>query len=208
MPGRVFVAIELPGPTRDVLAHATEELVAAAPGWAGEKPVAACLLHITLAFIGPVPDAAVDGLVGRLRDTVAGLEPFSLCISGIRAVPSAGRASMVWADITGDVDRAAALAAAVAAQAAPAPERRPFRPHVTLIRARRPRRIDPAAMAAAGDAVSASGKDPDRAVSVRSATVFSSTLGTGGPTYERLAVLDFRTREDGTGPIDIEHVFV
>jgi 2'-5' RNA ligase len=62
-----------------------------------------------------------------------------------------------------------------------------FRPHVTLCRTRTARAAPQDALKAADAALHARGKENDRSVSVRSATLYSSTLGPGGPSY---AVLD------------------
>jgi 2'-5' RNA ligase len=104
-------------------------------------------------------------------------------------MPSASRAGMVWATLDDPGSRAAGLAATVAYAAGLPSEAHPFRPHVTLIRARRPRRIAPVALASATCALSETGKEVDRTVSVRSATVYSSTLGASGPSYAPLATL-------------------
>lgn len=199
MPGRVFVAIELPEPARDLLDDALAAFLRAAPSWRDEKPVAARLFHVTLAFVGAVPDPALPALLERLRCAVRAFEPFALDVDGVRAVPSLHRATMVWASLAGDVDEAAVLADAVA-RAADLPDTdRRFRPHVTLARARRPRRVERDAIAAAQAALSDPGKETDRVVSVRSVTVFSSTLGNGGPVYEPLAVLPLAGAGAGPG---------
>jgi 2'-5' RNA ligase len=187
MPDRVFVAIDLREGTRASLADATAVLLQADPSWAGEKPVAPPLLHVTLAFIGPVPDAALGEFVERLHRAAGAIESFDLRIAAVRAMPSARRATMAWAALDDPCSGAALLAARVA-DAAGLPEgSRPFRPHVTLVRARRPHALAPAAIAAAGAVLSAPGKEADRTVSVPSVTVYSSTLGASGPTYSSLA---------------------
>jgi RNA 2',3'-cyclic 3'-phosphodiesterase len=189
VPGRVFVAIGLPPAACALLADATTSFLRADPPWAREKPVAPQLLHVTLAFMGPVPDPAMPELVAGLRLAAAGTGPFSLRVSAVRPVPSPRRATMVWATLTGDTDAAEGLAAGLARAAGLPADSRPFSPHVTLVRARLPRRVLPDALAAAGAVLSAPGKETDGVVSVRSATVFSSTPGPGGPRYQPLATL-------------------
>lgn len=196
MPARVFVAMGLPQPTRDLMTRATERLLDADPSWRGEKPVAASLMHVTLVFIGAVPDASLPRLLDRLRTAVARAEPFLVRVSGARAVPSLERASMVWATFDGDVEAATSLATGVARAGDLPAEPRPFRLHATLLRARRPRRVERNAIEAASAVLSDTGKEADRTVSVRSVTVFSSTLGSAGPTYEPLAHLTFGNRDD------------
>jgi len=61
---------------------------------------------------------------------------------------------------------------------------------VTLVRARSPRRVDPDALAEAAALARAAGKEPDGVVSVRSVTLFSSTLRPTGPEYREIAVAE------------------
>jgi 2'-5' RNA ligase len=189
VPGRVFVAIDLPSGTRDLVTRCTDAFVASDPSWAGEKLVAPGLLHVTLAFLGPVPDAALDSLLGRLSAAVAAAPPLELLLAHVRCVPSARRAAMLWVTLGGDLTGVEHLASGVAAAAGLDASDRPFAGHITLARARRPRPADPAACARADAVLFDSGREADRLMSVRAVTVFSSTLGPAGPSYERLAVL-------------------
>lgn len=208
MPARVFVAIELPPATRDLMYRAAEAMCAVDPSWLHEKLVRAELMHVTVAFIGAVPDPALPVLLERLRPAAGRTRPFGLRLAGARAVPSPARASMVWATCDGDPGVAAALSATIAEAAGLTGEGRHFAAHATLARARRPRRVEAAALQAASSVLSDAGKEADRAVSVLSVTVFSSTLSSGGPTYERLAILPLGTMDGGAAPVDIEQVFV
>lgn len=206
MPGRCFIAVDLPESARAALGAAQTFLQDAAPDWRGEKWVGEDLLHVTLAFLGAVADPALEATLAALGPAAATSGPFDVRLTGVRAIPNTRRASMLWAtaDTTCDLGplRDALLDAAGCSS-----DDRPFRSHVTLVRARRPKRIDAAAIAASSEILSAYGKGPDGSVSVRSLTVYASTLGPGGPAYEPLALLPLRSSEDDTGPIDTEHVF-
>jgi 2'-5' RNA ligase len=193
VPARVFVAIELPPATRELLTEAMGSLLAIDRSWRGEKIVAPELLHVTLAFFGEIRDASLPPLLERLRIALGKAEPFALCVSGARAMPSMRRATMLWAMFDGDTGGAALLSSAVAREAGLPPDARPFRAHVTLARSRKPRAVTQRAADAATELLSDSGRLADRTVSVRSATVYSSTLGSAGPTYEPLALLALGT---------------
>lgn len=186
MPSRVFVAIELPQPVRESLGAAVDALMHADPAWTGEKRVACGLLHVTLAFVGAVADPAMPDLLAAVTAAAGRARPFELRACDVRAVPSPRRAAMVWATLAGDTGAACDLAADVAKAAGLACDR-PLRPHVTLVRARRPRLVNAEAIEAASALLSGPGKELDGIVSVRSVTVFSSTLGPAGPSYEALA---------------------
>jgi len=89
--------------------------------------------HLTLQFLGGVED--VDALVASVAASVRGIAPFTLALGGAGAFPAAARASVVWLGVSTGADRLAELAAAIVA----APGGRPFRPHLTIARARAPR---------------------------------------------------------------------
>ena len=183
---RCFAAIELaPGELADLLA-ATEALKAADPDWSGEKWVAACNLHITLKFMGDVAGGQLAALAERLGEAVGAVPAFEIKLAGVKAVPSARRCSMVWAAFDDSADGACASLAAtiddVAAEFEVEPDARAFKPHVTLARARRPRRLAHEALTCANAKLGAS----HRSMSVPSVTFFASTLTRRGPIYERI----------------------
>jgi 2'-5' RNA ligase len=134
-------------------------------------------------------------VMNALRSACAEVAPFRLTLSDVRAVPSLERAQMLWSTIAGDTGPCAALALdidRVLADGFHVPfDRRAFQPHITLARARTRRRAPAQAIAAAVARI-ASGKETDRFVSVLSVTLFSSTLGPGGPCYETLGTAPLR----------------
>ncbi len=198
MPSRCFVAVDLPPKGLALLSDARAAFLDAAPEWAGEKWVRPELIHLTLRFIGPLPDGAVAEALRVLGAACAARTPFELELAGIRAAPSARRATMLWATFGGEVgacrDLAGAMDAALERELDVAAPDRAFKPHVTLVRARGHRRVGADAIAAAQERFDA-GKAADRSVSVRSVTLYSSTLGPGGPVYETLGSMPL----DGRG---------
>ena len=188
---RCFVGIELDPRARDALVRAGERVRKADPSWAGEKWVRAENLHVTVAFLGDVPEDVAgdlaDSIGARLADTAA----FSLPFGRLRAVPNARRASMMWAVYLDPDGRGAALEHAVAGGCRPfgvTLEDRAFRAHVTLVRARRPRHVGAEATAT----FDASAEAVPPFLSVPSATLFSSTLTKAGPVYHSIVNWTFR----------------
>ena len=121
-------------------------------------------LHLTLKFLGAVPEARILGL---------------------GAFPSANRPRVVWAGVTDGASETVELARRVDTALAKlgfARDERPFSPHVTLGRVRRPGR-DPALTEALG---SATAREFGR-MRVPGATLMRSELGPRGARYTELA---------------------
>jgi RNA 2',3'-cyclic 3'-phosphodiesterase len=131
---RLFLALELPGAIEDALA-----------GWGrkhltgGRRPES---LHITLAFLGSQPPSALAPIMVALRREAAATEPILLEPVRYRETHSVGM--LVLADPTG---RATVLAnrlqLALEEIGVYERERRPWVPHVTVLRFRERPRLDP-----------------------------------------------------------------
>jgi len=182
---RCFVGIELPDVTRKALADAGAALMAVDGTWRDQKWVAAENLHVTVHFVGSVAESLVPDLAEAIGTAVADLRGFELCGAHVSAVPGLRRCRMVWAAFDDPYGSCAELDSAVGAAASPfgePPANRPFRAHVTLARARKPRPLLEQAVGAANDQLRA----PSTSMSVRSATLFASRLTSAGPVYRRV----------------------
>ncbi len=97
--------------------------------------------HITLAFLGEVPEWKTDDLGGGLERAAKRQKPFDLRLSGAGAFPSVADARVLW---TGVQDEAGALphlamtTRSAANKAGVVVDGRKFTPHLTLARLRRP----------------------------------------------------------------------
>ncbi len=138
---RLFVALNLPAPVLDAL------WAAAAPLRDLDLPVKWVRpdgLHLTLKFLGEVPDAQEAELLGALAQAARNGNPgpdrsLALALGGFGAFPDARQPRVVWVGVAPEpalellqhrVERAfAPLGYPV--------EGRPFRPHLTLGRATR-----------------------------------------------------------------------
>ncbi len=137
---RLFVAVGIPDVVAADLDRAVTPLRAAWPAlrWTGRDA-----WHLTLAFLGEMPDAAISRLLPRLERAAARHPLISLSLGGAGAFPAPPRARVLWTGVQGERAALSALAASVAAGArragAPgAEENRGFRPHLTLARCRDP----------------------------------------------------------------------
>jgi 2'-5' RNA ligase len=169
---RLFVALDLPDDAR-------EELVrwrARALEHPDLRLVAPEALHVTLAFLGHLPEEEIPRIAEVLP---RGAMAPRLTAVGVKAVPP--RQPRLFAlDLADEGRRAGAIQAAVSdsleALGLYEPEKRPFWPHITLARVRkggRVRRLDPPPPPA----------DPWCATAV---TLYRSRLSRAGAAYEPL----------------------
>ncbi|MCX6967819.1 MAG: RNA 2',3'-cyclic phosphodiesterase [Verrucomicrobia bacterium] len=88
--------------------------------------------HVTLAFLGELPDAAPIAQVLEACRCV----PMDLVVSGLGAFPNPRRPAVLWAGITDPSGNLARLQSQIADAVTPwvKPERRRFQPHLTLAR--------------------------------------------------------------------------
>jgi 2'-5' RNA ligase len=177
-PWRCFWAAPIPEPLRVSLADAvatkrTDPQVEV--DWRFADPSG---WHVTLAFLGATPAASLGPLVDGVSDAVRDLAPFEVSTSGLGGFPSGRRARVLWYGVADPDRRLRDLARRVQA-AAGLDEGTPFRPHITLARARDRRGVD-ASQFLANDA-------PVGSVPVPGVTLFRSHLRHGPARYEILA---------------------
>ncbi len=182
---RTFIGIPLPDDVLDVLDAACDAVKSADPAWRDEKWVPRGNVHVTLKFLGDVAEEDLDAL-GDAVATAASLHArFDLEALGFRVVPNARRTRMLWATFADPDGRCAALAAELDRACLAfgiRPDGRTFKPHATLVRARREHRIAEGAIEAARERVSRA----PAAVSVSSVRLYSSRLTNREPIYSVL----------------------
>lgn len=102
-------------------------------------------MHITLKFLGDVPEDRIPAIGAALTSLAARHAPFDLVIAGTGTFPSTGRPRVLWAGLRQGIAAVRALAGDVedtlAALGFPC-EPRPFRPHLTLGRVKAPGEMD------------------------------------------------------------------
>jgi len=179
---RCFVGIPLSTDVRAALLRGCASIRSNDRSWRDEKWVAEENLHVTVKFLGNLAEEELPALVRALGTAIERLDSFEMPLAPLRAVPGTKRCRMLWGSFLDPDGACAALAAAVegaALEFGVAPEDRPFTPHVTLCRARKPKSLSAEALELAQEALSGA---PEQ-MSVPSATLFSSRLTPRGPTY-------------------------
>lgn len=141
-------------------------------------------MHLTLKFLGNMPEAQAPALEAALRRAAAPFAPFPVRVESIGGFPNPRRPKVVRAGMREDTDTLAALAAAVDAATAAlgfAPEERPFRPHLTLGRVKAPERLDRLSAL-----LQAHADDRFGEMTVREVLLFRSDLSPRGARYTPL----------------------
>lgn len=190
---RVFFAIPMPLAVRRTLVACREACVAHDTSWTGEKWVAPENLHVTLRFLGTLAEPDVERCIAEVTRVSGRTEPFRLRLDAVRAIPQRRSASLIWVAPSQGGEAVMALADEITRATSFLdfqPDGKRFRPHVTLCRARSPRRLSPAALDEMERVLSGPG---ERVVSmsVPGVTLFASTLTPRGPVYEELAAIPF-----------------
>jgi len=190
------VGIELDHATREALVAAGKALRAAVSDWAAEKWVRGENLHVTVAFLGDVDAGVVPEMTAAIARELSAVQTFELPCEGLRAVPNPRRASMLWAAYSDPEGSAASLSRAIGratGSLADAPSPKRFKAHITLVRARRARRVD----AQTAQLMESMSSRLSAFMSVPSVTLFSSTLTKAGPQYRSISTWTLRRPEKG-----------
>ncbi len=178
---RCFVAVDLPAHMREEIGRLQSQI--ATEGLRLVKPE---LVHVTLKFLGDVPEGRIEKVAEALRGVQA--TPFAAHVRGMGAFPGK-TIRVIWLGLEGDFEE---LYQEVEAKLAPfgfEREARGFSPHVTIGRVSRPsaetsRKLAPKMVALSG---------ADLGIfTVDRFLLKKSTLTRGGPIYDDLAEFPLR----------------
>src|SRR6266853_5132530 len=134
---RLFVALEAPATVRESLASLLQTLRAVSPQIRWVRPEN---LHVTLKFIGEVPETKLAGVRVALA-SVRSEQPVTLDFRGLGFFPNEKHPRVFWAGIEASSNLkflAAEIENAMERVGIPR-EQRPFSPHLTLARFEPPR---------------------------------------------------------------------
>ncbi len=135
---RCFVAVTLPDEIRSALARVIGRLQNQLP--AGRvRWVTPERLHLTLVFLGDTPPERLAAVQTSLAQVARRQAGFRLTVAGLGCFPHCRRPRVIWAGLAGDLAAARALKEALDAGLEPlgwTPDKRAYRPHVTLGRVR------------------------------------------------------------------------
>jgi 2'-5' RNA ligase len=175
---RTFLALDLDEAVRDGLLAAARDFPEADSKirWVGRDN-----LHVTVKFLGDVPDADAAAVCEAVQHAGQAAEPFDFHVRGLRCVPPGRKVRMIWAGVREPTERFERLfeqlESALFDLGFP-PEGRKFSPHVTLARVKSTRDAAGLCAAAARHAEADFGR-----VRAEQITVYASELTPRGPIY-------------------------
>ena len=129
---RSFIAIEIPDDIKKELIEAQSRLKSSGVEASWPRPEG---IHLTLKFLGEVPETGILKIMEGLRQSVAGTAPFRLNVEGIGACPGPKNARVAWIGLSGDTETLKRLQAAIEnamGRLGMEHEERAFKPHLTL----------------------------------------------------------------------------
>lgn len=126
-------------PPPETLAEVAAAVEPARAAWPDLRWVDPALWHVTVAFLGEVPDRVLPGLNVRLARAAARHAPATLSFDGAGAFPSAARGRVVWLGLHAEpplLRLAESISAGARRAGAGETDRKRFHPHLTLARSR------------------------------------------------------------------------
>ncbi len=185
---RCFIAIELNDAVRHILADLIREL---ATFKAPIKWVEPENLHLTVKFLGSIPDDQVSPLSEQLTCLSRSFQPFTFSVTGTGSFPNWERPRVLWVGATEEETfrRLHREVEDVTVAFGVDREGRPFHPHITLGRVRELRGLPPV--------IDALRRLQDRSfgfVIADHLTLFESRLSSSGPTYRIVSQHPFASR--------------
>ena len=135
---RSFIAIELPPAVKQAIQSFQDYLKPVIPGVRWVKPES---IHLTLKFLGDVPEEKLHGIGSQLGEWVSNAFPYTLKPGGFGAFPNKFRPRVLWIGFSSVPEihdlLVSQLEAGLVAHGFKK-EKKPHRPHLTIARVRVP----------------------------------------------------------------------
>ncbi len=181
-PIRTFIAVELSG---TVKARAQEAIKLLKTSGAEVGWVDMAQMHLTLKFLGNVPEVETPDVCRVVAEAAANVEPFEIVFRGLGAFPRISEPRTIWLGIEQGEEELTelhtAIEEALQKQMGFGKEHRKFHPHLTLGRLRK--ESDPAREELSRLLQENGDFDGDLTI-VEEVVTFASFLGRHGPNHE------------------------
>jgi 2'-5' RNA ligase len=185
---RSFIAIELPEDLKTGLGRLQAKLKADRPRVKWVSPNG---IHLTLKFLGDVNPSDIKRIAQAMTEAVNGVKPFDLNVSRLGVFPSPQRVQVVWIGLDGELDMLDRLYRQLEDRMAIAgfpPEKRDFKPHLTL--ARVGDEVLPDDRKRFGDFITGSRADISYRIKADGLSLMKSQLTPRGAIYTRLTLVE------------------
>jgi 2'-5' RNA ligase len=139
---RLFIAIEIPDEIKKEMAKVQEQLRKANVEASWPRPEG---MHLTLKFLGEVPETKIAEIVRGLQTAAEGIGRFRLEVRGVGTFPNPRNARVVWIGLAGEVGKLTHLQESVEnalERIGLARDERKFTAHLTLGRIKQVRSRD------------------------------------------------------------------
>jgi len=181
---RAFVAIDIEEVTRQRLVAVQQQLAATG---AQLKLVEPENIHVTMKFLGDVPDDKIGAVADALRAAAGGVQPFDMTVRGIGVFPNLRYMRVIWSGVADGRDIVIAIQRNIdrELQKLGFPPERDFVPHLTLVRVKTAKRKEQLAASIKEMGNMEFGVTHAQAVELK-----QSTLTSKGPVYSTLARIE------------------
>lgn len=179
---RTFIAIEIPSDIKEEIARFQEETASAGfqVRWVKSQNI-----HVTLKFIGEIPETLVHQVIKDVFEEPSLGEKFQITIGGTGVFPNIRKPRILWVGITSGENEITQLTNRLEERLALLnipKEKRPFHPHLTLGRFKKSHRINNLGNFISSDILCAG------SFTVNAVKLMKSVLKPSGAEYSDLAV--------------------
>ncbi|HLD41386.1 MAG TPA: RNA 2',3'-cyclic phosphodiesterase [Candidatus Omnitrophota bacterium] len=177
---RLFIAVDLNSQNRDALAKLQTRLKKADTDvkWIEPKNI-----HLTLKFLGEVTEENIPKIISAIKESIQGIQPFSLEIINLGVFPSLEYPRVIWAGIEKgkeDLKKLAERVEAAMLKLKFPKEKRGFSEHLTLGRVRSSKNKNNLIQQLSQTSF------PTLRQDIAAVILYQSTLTPQGPIYEKL----------------------
>ena len=135
---RSFLAFELPTEIKEVLNRVYVEMSRSPLDvrWVRTEGI-----HLTVVFMGDIPESNISPMGGQIGGVCAGYGPFTISLKNMGCFPNSRNPRVLWIGVEGDLERMSRFRDEIQRKLVPfgiQEEKRDFRPHLTLGRFKKP----------------------------------------------------------------------
>ncbi len=182
---RIFIAVELPAKSREkidtIINYFKTQLPNQSLKWVGAEN-----LHLTIKFIGEIPEEALSKVKIIIDDVLAQQPVFSISIEGLGMFPNLNNPRVIWLGIIGG-DPLVSIHHQLnqsLAQIGVKSDHRPLSPHLTIARVRQG--VDRSTLSILGNKLAGFRVNSLGSIMVDHITLFQSIIKPTGPHYKAL----------------------